>query len=241
MSDGTTSSGGAAGRAVIEEPRRALLPQHRRVGAGRGGRDGGDSARCRRGTRRRGASARGRAPPETSSSAAAARLSLQRAAAGSASSGLQGSDPLFSSGKAARELSQAAVAFRRCSGSGRGPWRRRRSRAHRRLARPARAPRRETARHALGQRGIARHCHQLVLPQVHIPLGKLCKIRRVRHGRHYIGAVCRKARRGVAAARLRHGVMLDRNAAMLSDDRAARGTEEGKRETRRAAPKRSRS
>ena len=43
--------------------------------------------------------------------------------AAGASSGLQGSNPLFQSGKAARELIQSVAALARCSGSGRGPWR----------------------------------------------------------------------------------------------------------------------
>jgi len=45
------------------------------------------------------------------------------AAPASLSSGLQGSDPLLKSGKAARELVQVKAAAIRCSGSGRGPRR----------------------------------------------------------------------------------------------------------------------
>jgi polyhydroxyalkanoate synthesis repressor PhaR len=47
-----------------------------------------------------------------------------------------------------------------------------------------RGPRRtahEQSRHALGERGIARERHQMVLPQVDIPLRKLGNIRRIRH------------------------------------------------------------
>jgi hypothetical protein len=40
----------------------------------------------------------------------------------------------------------------------------------------------EEARHALGQLGIRRHGDQLVLPQVKVPLGEICEVRRLRHG-----------------------------------------------------------
>jgi hypothetical protein len=51
--------------------------------------------------------------------------------------------------------------------------------------------RRHEARHAFGKVGIRRHGDQLVLPQVHIPFGEVCEVRRFRHGGQYIGAAVR--------------------------------------------------
>ena len=172
-----------ARRAIIEEARRAVLPNApagRRV---RGGRDDGDSARCRRGTRPRGARSSRSSAAAIGSRAAAARLSLQgcRLACELGPQG-QRAAPQQRQGGARAEPCRARV--QEMQRQRPRALARRRHPAHRRN--PAtRWPRRRRPMKSRAMlsasAGSPAMRHQMVLPQVDIPLGKLSDIRRIRH------------------------------------------------------------
>jgi hypothetical protein len=56
-----------------------------------------------------------------------------------------------------------------------------------RRRRGGRSERDEEAGDIFRELGIRRHGDEVLLPQVEIPLGQACKVRRFRHGAKYIG------------------------------------------------------
>jgi hypothetical protein len=56
-----------------------------------------------------------------------------------------------------------------------------------RRRRGGRSERGEDAGDIFRKLGIRRHGDEVLLPQVEIPLGQACKVRRFRHGAEYIG------------------------------------------------------